>query len=277
MYKGDYMTISGIYKIQNTLDGRTYYGSSKDIAKRLKDHKRELVANRHHNLFLQRAWNKDGSDNFEFSFVEEVSRDNLLVVEQTYLDDNKGGYNLAPANGGDIISKHPERKKIIAKMRKSIKLKYKKLGAQGRKEKYGRLGTKNGNWRNGGISKKLCPICSINKTRSTNNSCGDCRDRTGKNNSFYGKEHSKETKDKISLANSGVNSGIAKLKPEEIPYTKLYEIIWPCGQTAQHYGLDAIAKLLDVTMACISLIVKRGRPNTRGGLKGISILEIKRP
>jgi group I intron endonuclease len=225
------MATSGIYKIQNKLDGRIYYGSSKDVSKRLNAHIRDLNANKHHNLFLQRAWLKDGGESFEFSFVEEVQQDQLLVVEQRYLDENIGGYNMAPASGGDIISKHPEREKIVAKMKTSIELKYKKLGEKGRKEKYGRIGSQNGNWRNGGVSKKLCPICGINKISVKNSGCGACRDRTGTNNQFYGKAHSQTTKDKISVANSGVNSGIAKLKPEELPYTKLYEIIWPCGRT----------------------------------------------
>ena len=53
----------GIYRIKNLINGKCYYGSSKEIEKRLKRHKRELNSNTHINCVLQRAWNKYGHQN----------------------------------------------------------------------------------------------------------------------------------------------------------------------------------------------------------------------
>ncbi|MEN6292413.1 MAG: GIY-YIG nuclease family protein, partial [Methanobacterium sp.] len=61
----------GVYKISNKIDGKSYYGSSKNIEKRWLRHKNELNKNKHINILLQRAWNKYGEENFIFSVVEE--------------------------------------------------------------------------------------------------------------------------------------------------------------------------------------------------------------
>ena len=55
------MTISGVYCIQNKINGKVYIGStSRDFETRFKEHKRLLLENRHHCSYLQRAWNKYG-------------------------------------------------------------------------------------------------------------------------------------------------------------------------------------------------------------------------
>ena len=58
--------ISGIYKITNNVNGKFYIGSSQNISRRWYDHKRELRIQKHHNKYLQRAWNKYGEENFSF-------------------------------------------------------------------------------------------------------------------------------------------------------------------------------------------------------------------
>ena len=57
--------ISGIYKIENLIDGKVYIGQSINILRRLADHKSSLKYNRHHNGYLQRAYNKYGKENTE--------------------------------------------------------------------------------------------------------------------------------------------------------------------------------------------------------------------
>lgn len=81
----------GIYKIINKVDGKYYVGSSKNMFAipdgRWYRHMVALNKNRHHSIRLQRAWNKYGSDSFEFVVVEIVADGrNLLDVEQIYLD-----------------------------------------------------------------------------------------------------------------------------------------------------------------------------------------------
>jgi group I intron endonuclease len=80
---------SGIYKIVNKINGKYYVGSSKDVKHRWNDHIRDLRKNNHHNDYLQAAWNKYGEQSFEFQFIESVNEDELLLVEQKYLDELK--------------------------------------------------------------------------------------------------------------------------------------------------------------------------------------------
>lgn len=48
---------------------------------------------------------------------------------------------------------------------------------------------------------RVCPVCGV-RVSDTNKSgyCNRHRDRTGTNNSFYGKKHSKETIDKLKVS-----------------------------------------------------------------------------
>lgn len=87
------MKISGIYKIINKINGKYYVGSSVNIKdypnNRWSRHIADLNANRHHNDYLQRAWNKYGKDAFEFIIIENYNskcEKELLLIEQKYLD-----------------------------------------------------------------------------------------------------------------------------------------------------------------------------------------------
>ena len=97
----DNFSMMGIYKIINRTNGKFYIGSSININKRWNKHIGDLNANRHHNLHLQRAWNKYGGDNFEFRLVEAVEDFNMLEdTEQRWMDNTKCylpniGYNLS--------------------------------------------------------------------------------------------------------------------------------------------------------------------------------------
>ena len=102
--------LSGIYKIVNKTNGKYYVGSSNNISKRFRDHKRELTFNRHHCIGLQRAWNKYGSNKFDFVIIENIlSNDDLLTTEQKHLDnamtDKENCYNSSFVAGGGIIWK----------------------------------------------------------------------------------------------------------------------------------------------------------------------------
>ena len=84
--ENSYMTICGIYKIQNKTNGKFYIGSSDNIDRRFSRHKLDLSKNRHDNQHLQNAWNKYGGVSFEFKLVRECSKSDLLLEEQKDLD-----------------------------------------------------------------------------------------------------------------------------------------------------------------------------------------------
>jgi group I intron endonuclease len=168
-----------IYKIVNTKSGKFYIGSTQNFDKRFAQHKSDLTKNRHHNIHLQRSWNKHGKDGFNFEVVEEC--ENYLKREQDILDtlDFKTCYNVsASAIGGDLIRNHPERDRLVKEATQRLRT------CKKPKPKFGK---ENPNWR-GGRKKCKCgvEIHKINKT------CIKCSDKTGVNNSFYGKKHTEE-------------------------------------------------------------------------------------
>lgn len=116
---------SGIYKITNIINGKFYIGSSKDIEFRLEEHKKHLFGGYHINIKLQNAWNKYGHDKFIFEIVEETTSNQKILFEREnyYLATLKPyerdiGYNIgSKAEGGDMITNHPNREKFIDKMK----------------------------------------------------------------------------------------------------------------------------------------------------------------
>lgn len=89
--------ISGIYCIENNLNGKLYIGSAKDIKKRWQTHITRLNYEKHESQYLQRAWNKNPGS-FTFKILEIVEdKNNLIQREQFWLDTLKpfgnNGYN----------------------------------------------------------------------------------------------------------------------------------------------------------------------------------------
>lgn len=126
--------ISGVYKITNTVNGKFYIGSSKNIKNRWFKHTALLRHNKHENLHLQNAWNKYKEENFVFEILELCELEDLLIREQYYLDTllfaqefihNKDkrfyelGYNLTPISNGDYNTEESK-----AKISETLKRKY---------------------------------------------------------------------------------------------------------------------------------------------------------
>ena len=84
--------IIGIYRIENTKNGKVYIGQSVDILDRISHHKRSLRRNAHINQHLQNAWNKDGEDAFSFDILEQCEESQLTARESYYIE-LYGGYN----------------------------------------------------------------------------------------------------------------------------------------------------------------------------------------
>lgn len=85
----------GIYEILNTVNGKRYIGSSKELNIREQWHFSALRGNRHPNKYLQNAVNKYGIENFEFNHLEYCDEEYLITLEQWYLDNEEWHYNLS--------------------------------------------------------------------------------------------------------------------------------------------------------------------------------------
>lgn len=100
--------ISGIYRIVCIKNGRCYYGSSKNINYRWAYHKHKLKVSCHPNKVMQRTWDKYGESSFKFELLETTPINDLLVVEQKYLDAYVGTsncMNIRPLALGGISKK----------------------------------------------------------------------------------------------------------------------------------------------------------------------------
>ncbi len=113
------ISVSGIYAITNSLNGKQYVGSSVHFSRRWIRHKHDLNKGSHHSSKLQRAWNKYGQDAFKFSVLEVVSdHSKLLLREQHWLDLTKcsdTGYNILCTAGSTLGKK--QSKEAIEKTR----------------------------------------------------------------------------------------------------------------------------------------------------------------
>lgn len=111
--------ICGIYCIENLANNKKYVGQSKNIYERWNEHRYELNKRRHHNRYLQNAWDKYGEKNFKFYILEECIQEYLNDKEKYYIDlfkthvhFGKNGYNLTVGGEGVGVLSDEERQKF---------------------------------------------------------------------------------------------------------------------------------------------------------------------
>jgi len=103
---------SGIYQIRNKINKKIYIGSAINIVERWQRHVRLLNRNKHTNKHLQSAWNKYGSENFEFTILEECEKELLIEREQFYLDTLCPEYNICPTAGSQLGTKRTKETRL---------------------------------------------------------------------------------------------------------------------------------------------------------------------
>ena len=94
--------MTGIYQIQSNLyPNRIYIGSAIDITKRWRQHLSLLKLNKHHSIKLQNHYNKYGKNDLIFSILINCKEDDLINVEQSYIDDLNPYFNILKIAGSN--------------------------------------------------------------------------------------------------------------------------------------------------------------------------------
>lgn len=169
---------SGIYCIENKINNKKYIGQSISIHERWKKHISELNNNKHHNDYLQKAWNKYGENQFGFYVLEYCDESILDEKEIYYINlyqtlNRSYGYNLKSGgqDGGSIYSDDTRKK-----MSDSVKKAY----SNEQLREMRRIAALK-QWADPEMKNKI----------------------SGKNNCMYGKTHTDEARKKISEAKIG--------------------------------------------------------------------------
>jgi len=87
--------MSGVYVIENTINGQRYVGSSSNVYKRWNGHQYALQKGIHHSQHLQLSWNKYGKESFLFKPLLWCDEKSLFLYEQTCIDVMRPEYNIA--------------------------------------------------------------------------------------------------------------------------------------------------------------------------------------
>lgn len=91
---------TGVYIITNKVTNHIYIGSTtKSFSHRWGIHRLDLRRKKHHNSYLQNAWNKYGENNFKFEILELCDKSICIEREQFWMDTKMCyqrdiGYNL---------------------------------------------------------------------------------------------------------------------------------------------------------------------------------------
>lgn len=99
--------VSGIYKIENKINGKVYIGQSVDVYRRLKKHIWDLKNN--NGSVLYKALKKYGIENFIYELIEECNIDKLDEREIYYIKkynsyigvEGSNGYNMNQGGGSN--------------------------------------------------------------------------------------------------------------------------------------------------------------------------------
>lgn len=172
-----------IYAIQCKVNNKIYIGQTVNYITRIKYHKNFLSKNKHTNPYLQEDYNKYGIDNFIFYKLEDNVPDNLNLEKETYYMNLYGGTNSESVY--NVKGNFNDDNEVYAKS--------KVAHFNGRYDAF--KGHTHTNKSKRQIGKSLKQAYKDGRHKLAGAVVGDC---SGSNNSFYGRHHTEEVKQKLS-------------------------------------------------------------------------------
>lgn len=191
-----------IYKLVNSINDSVYIGKSKNTRDRLNKHKSRLRSGKHFSKPLQELWDEhDGNIGIEAIIIETATEEEcyrLEVFHQKLIPSHKLMNTRIVSCGGDQISKHPKNKEFRELQKELYKSNTNFIDSH--EPKYGK---DNPNYRHGKCipNEQFCKVCG-KKVFLLKEYCVSCV-KLGSKNPFYGRQHSAETKAKLSKAHTG--------------------------------------------------------------------------
>jgi group I intron endonuclease len=160
---------SGIYCIENLINGKKYIGQADNLKRRQNAHKNSLNINKSKCVVLQNAWNKYGEENFIFKILLYCEKFFLSEYEIFFIKNMKShisenGYNISWGGNASFKNRH-----------------------------------------HSDYSKQLLREQRLGKLMSEEAKQKDRESNLGDKNGFYGKIHSDETKFKMSKNHANFN------------------------------------------------------------------------
>ena len=198
--------------------GYFYIGSTSDFHKRIDRHRRELASGKHHNVKVQKQY--DACEDFKVCRFICDSLEEARLSEDKYLKMFIGSPRIlnigSSAKGGDNLTHHPNRDVLVEKINSATIARYADMSASEKKTVYGRPGHLNpmfGKTHSVETRRKQSMrrtgVAPANKGKKMPehqllSMIERQKKRIGTLNSFYGKKHSVETKEKLRKSKLGV-------------------------------------------------------------------------
>lgn len=232
----------GIYRIYNNVTNKSYIGSSFNIEKRFKTRLSRLKNHSHHNVGLMADYEAYGESALEFEILKEyetpITRDDLYAEEDLFIAEYNAktdGYNIGDAKFGDTLTHHPDKLGRVQRMRKTLNETISNMSQKERNLTYGKPKERNGRWRDD--LHHNCAKCGkelkSHGGKHGSGYCTSCRDRTGKNNPFYGKKHSAKTIEHFRAINSGRKGKDSPVAKRVYADGLIFDTMTEC---AEHFG-----------------------------------------
>jgi group I intron endonuclease len=195
---------SGIYGIRSiSHPERVYIGSAINIRKRWWEHKRGLRKGSHHNIKMQRHYDCYGIDDLVFEVIIKCDIDNLVKMEQAFLNLCRPWFNILMVAESRLGMKHTEEARAKISMAGAGRFHSNESRDKIRMANTGHTCSSETRSKIGIANKGRLRTEEVRKTMSKN--------RTGHNNPNYGKHHSNKARTKMS-ENNGQNKLIINIE-----------------------------------------------------------------